>query len=78
MQAPSTARLLSSSTSLTAAKSELARLRKSTGYSLSICKKALTETDNDLAAAENWLQEQAQAQGWAKASKLQVFLNNFR
>jgi len=53
------------------AKSALAQLRKKTGYSLSICKKALGETDQDLALAEKWLKEQAQAQGWAKAQKLQ-------
>eukprot|EP00092_Neocalanus_flemingeri_P029437 GFUD01031963.1.p1 GENE.GFUD01031963.1~~GFUD01031963.1.p1 ORF type:complete len:321 (-),score=80.36 GFUD01031963.1:39-1001(-) len=52
-------------------KSELAQLRKKTGYSLSICKKALGETNNDLILAEKWLIEQAQAQGWAKAQKLQ-------
>jgi len=55
---------------LTSSKSDLAALRKKTGYSLSICKKALTQT-NDLASAEKWLKEQAQAQGWAKAQKLQ-------
>jgi len=54
-----------------AAKSHLAKLRKKTGYSLSICKKALSETNNDLAEAEVWLKGQAQAQGWAKAQKLQ-------
>jgi len=51
--------------------SALATLRKNTGYSLSICKKALTESNNDVQQAENWLKEQAQAQGWAKAQKLQ-------
>jgi len=51
--------------------SELATLRKATGYSLSICKKALGETGNDVVAAEQWLQDQAQQQGWAKAQKLQ-------
>lgn len=51
--------------------SALATLRKNTGYSLSICKKALSETNQDVAAAERWLAEQAQAQGWAKAQKLQ-------
>jgi len=54
-----------------AAKSDLATLRKKTGYSLSICKKALSENDNNLAEAEVWLRGQAQAQGWAKAQKLQ-------
>jgi len=53
------------------AKSDLAKLRKNTGYSLSICKKALGESNNDLGLAEKWLKEQAQAQGWAKAQKLQ-------
>lgn len=52
-------------------KSDLAALRKKTGYSLSICKKALSENGNDLKLAEAWLKEQAQAQGWAKAQKLQ-------
>ena len=30
-----------------------------------------SETNQDVAAAERWLAEQAQAQGWAKAQKLQ-------
>ena len=51
--------------------SALATLRKNTGYSLSICKKALSESNNDVQEAEKWLKEQAQAQGWAKAQKLQ-------
>jgi len=51
--------------------SALATLRKNTGYSLSICKKALSENNNDVGAAEKWLKDQAQAQGWAKAQKLQ-------
>jgi len=67
-QAPSS-RLLSSSHCLL--QSELAKLRKKTGYSLSICKKALGENGNDGEAAEKWLAEQAQALGLAKASKLQ-------
>jgi len=66
--APSS-RLLSVSPCLL--QSELAKLRKKTGYSLSICKKALGETGNDGEAAEKWLAEQAQALGLAKASKLQ-------
>lgn len=68
-QAPSCTRLLSTSPLLPA--SALAQLRKKTGYSLSICKKALGESENDVAVAEKWLQEQAQALGLAKASKLQ-------
>lgn len=70
-QAPSSTRLLSSSLVSPAAKSELAKLRKKTGYSISICKKALEETNQELGLAEKWLAEQAQAQGWAKAAKLQ-------
>jgi hypothetical protein len=31
-----------------------------------------SENNEDLALAEKWLKEQAQAQGWAKAQKLQV------
>ena len=31
-----------------------------------------SENGNDLKLAEAWLREQAQAQGWAKAQKLQV------
>merc|ERR1719180_645333 len=58
-------------TSVPSPASALATLRKNTGYSLSICKKALAETENDVSAAEQWLKDQAQAQGWAKAQKLQ-------
>ena len=58
-------------TSVPSPASALATLRKNTGYSLSICKKALAETENDVGAAEQWLKDQAQAQGWAKAQKLQ-------
>jgi len=54
-----------------ATKSSLGKLRKKTGYSLSICKKALEESGQDMAKAELWLREQAQAQGWAKAQKLE-------
>jgi hypothetical protein len=32
----------------------------------------VSENNEDLALAEKWLREQAQAQGWAKAQKLQV------
>jgi elongation factor Ts len=52
-------------------KSALAALRKKTGYTFANCKKALEMHNNDLAKAENWLREQAQAQGWAKATKLE-------
>jgi len=51
--------------------SPLAQLRKKTGYSLSLCKKALAENDADVGKAKAWLEEQAQAQGWNKANKLE-------
>ncbi|XP_071454092.1 elongation factor Ts, mitochondrial isoform X2 [Hetaerina americana] len=52
-------------------KSLLAKLRKKTGYTFANCKKALELHSNDLAKAEVWLKEQAQAQGWEKATKLE-------
>ena len=42
-------------TMATAPKSNLAALRKNTGYSLSLCKKALAENNQDLEAAQAWL-----------------------
>jgi len=51
--------------------SALAQLRKKTGYSLSLCKKALAENGQDVGKAKTWLEEQAQAQGWNKANKLE-------
>jgi len=51
--------------------SVLGKLRKQTGYSLSLCKKALNNCDQDLQKAKKWLEEQAQAQGWDKANKLE-------
>eukprot|EP00096_Caligus_rogercresseyi_P012490 TRINITY_DN5241_c0_g1_i1.p1 TRINITY_DN5241_c0_g1~~TRINITY_DN5241_c0_g1_i1.p1 ORF type:complete len:304 (-),score=83.28 TRINITY_DN5241_c0_g1_i1:185-1069(-) len=51
-------------------KSPLAKLRKKTGYSLSICKKALDQNEQNLEKATEWLKQQAQAEGWSKASKL--------
>ncbi|XP_040565946.1 elongation factor Ts, mitochondrial [Lepeophtheirus salmonis] len=55
---------------LNASKSPLAKLRKKTGYSLSICKKALEQNEQDLGKALEWLKTQAQAEGWSKANKL--------
>ena len=52
-------------------KSNLGILRKKTGYSLSLCKKALAECDQDIDKAKKWLIDQAQAQGWDKANKLE-------
>ncbi|XP_076631341.1 elongation factor Ts, mitochondrial [Colletes latitarsis] len=49
----------------------LAKLRKKTGYTFINCKKALELHDNDVEKAELWLKEQAQAQGWDRAIKLQ-------
>ncbi|CAH2239897.1 elongation factor Ts, mitochondrial isoform X1 [Pararge aegeria] len=48
----------------------LAKLRKKTGYTIANCKKALEMNNNDTDKAEAWLNEQAQAMGWAKATKL--------
>lgn len=48
----------------------LAKLRKKTGYTIANCKKALEMHNNDSEKAETWLNEQAQAMGWAKATKL--------
>ncbi|KAM9319914.1 elongation factor Ts, mitochondrial [Gastrophryne carolinensis] len=49
----------------------LVKLRKKTGYSFMNCKKALEKFSNDAKQAEAWLHEQAQKEGWNKASKLQ-------
>ncbi|CAH1388433.1 unnamed protein product [Nezara viridula] len=51
-------------------KSDLAKLRKKTGYTFANCKKAL-ELNNNVEEAEKWLKEQAQSLGWSKASKLE-------
>jgi elongation factor Ts len=40
---------------LQAPKSALAKLRKKTGYSLSLCKKALEQHEQDVGKAEEWL-----------------------
>lgn len=53
-----------------AQKGLLSQLRKKTGFSLANCKKALLQFDNDIVAAEKWLVEEAQKQGWDKATKL--------
>ncbi|XP_074836548.1 elongation factor Ts, mitochondrial isoform X2 [Carettochelys insculpta] len=49
----------------------LVKLRKKTGYSFVNCKKALEKFCGDSKQAEAWLHEQAQKEGWSKASKLQ-------
>ncbi|KAL1124014.1 hypothetical protein AAG570_001784 [Ranatra chinensis] len=52
-------------------KSDLSKLRKKTGYTFANCKKALEANNHNVELAEKWLQEQAQALGWAKATKLE-------
>ncbi|KAL4655516.1 elongation factor Ts, mitochondrial [Arapaima gigas] len=52
-------------------RTHLAKLRKTTGYSFSNCKKALETFKNDVKQAENWLHEQAQKEGWSKAVRLE-------
>ncbi|PNF31635.1 Elongation factor Ts, mitochondrial [Cryptotermes secundus] len=52
-------------------KSFLGKLRKKTGYTFANCRKALELHDGDMEKAEKWLHEQAQALGWAKATKLE-------
>ena len=52
-------------------KTALSSLRKKTGYSFVNCKKALEQFGEDINQAEIWLKEQAQKEGWAKATKLQ-------
>lgn len=57
--------------SFASGKSQLALLRKKTGYTFTNCKKALELHNNDLIQAENWLKKQAQELGWSKATKLE-------
>ena len=52
------------------AKSQLAALRKKTGFPLGKCKEALVANADDLGAAEDWLNSRAQEEGWAKVEKL--------
>lgn len=63
--------LQSSSLLNSASTSLLSKLRKSTGFSISKCKNALDKFEGDIIKAEAWLREQAQKEGWAKATKLQ-------
>ncbi|XP_038049138.1 elongation factor Ts, mitochondrial-like [Patiria miniata] len=55
---------------LSSSKKNLQQLRKKTGFSFANCRKALDKFGNDLNQAEAWLQEQAQKEGWSKATKL--------
>ncbi|KAI5109593.1 elongation factor Ts, mitochondrial [Silurus meridionalis] len=52
-------------------KALLLKLRKNTGYTFINCKKALEKFSNDITQAEHWLHDQAQKEGWSKASKLE-------
>ncbi|KAL6111547.1 tsfm [Pungitius sinensis] len=56
---------------LAAEKALLVKLRKTTGYTFINCKKALERFDNDITQAETWLHEEAQKEGWSRASKLE-------
>ncbi|RWS28146.1 elongation factor Ts-like protein [Leptotrombidium deliense] len=47
--------------------SNLATLRKKTGFAFMLCKKALEANENDLKRAEQWLKEEAAKQGWERA-----------
>ena len=49
----------------------LAQLRKETGFGLSLCREALLESNNDINAAQLWLDERAIKKGWQKSEKLQ-------
>ncbi|KAF8770575.1 elongation factor Ts, mitochondrial-like [Argiope bruennichi] len=51
--------------------SALGKLRKSTGYSVANCKKALELFPDDVSKAEEWLHAQAKQEGWAKWAKIQ-------
>lgn len=53
------------------AKSLLSSLRRRSGFPFMKCKEALAKNNNDLDAAEKWLQEQAQKEGWVRVAKVQ-------
>jgi len=46
---------LSSAARMGEPKTALAKLRKKTGYSLSLCKKALENNEQDVSKAQEWL-----------------------
>ena len=64
-------RLLLRCYSAAAAKSLLGILRRRSGFPIIKCKEALTKHGNDLEAAEEWLLQEAQREGWAKVAKLE-------
>ncbi|CAF0961510.1 unnamed protein product [Brachionus calyciflorus] len=51
-------------------KSNLFKLRKTTGYALNKCKEALEKNHGNVDEATKWLNEQAQKEGWDKAEKV--------
>ncbi|KAL0273436.1 UNVERIFIED_CONTAM: hypothetical protein PYX00_006097 [Menopon gallinae] len=61
---------LFSSAARSVANSELAQLRKKTGFTLAICREALKATNNDLVEAEKWLLSKATELGWNKVAKV--------
>lgn len=61
---------VASSPSPSSRKSKLAELRKLTGFSFSLCKSALVQHEFDVSRAAQWLNSQAQAEGWARVQKL--------
>lgn len=56
---------------LSSKSSALGKLRKSTGYSISNCKKALQLFQDDIKKAEEWLHAEAKQQGWSKWARIQ-------
>ncbi|VDP84844.1 unnamed protein product [Echinostoma caproni] len=51
-------------------KSQLSKLRRSTGYTFSACKEALLKHNNEYDKALQWLNDEAVRRGWEKAGKL--------
>ncbi|KAH9426247.1 hypothetical protein DERP_007187 [Dermatophagoides pteronyssinus] len=50
--------------------SDLAKLRKKTGYAFALCRKALEQNGQDIMKAEKWLRAEAAKQGWEKAERV--------
>ena len=63
--------LSSTSETVKVEKTLLSKLRKATGFPFSKCRDALQMHENDYESAMKWLHEQAEKEGWAKATKLQ-------
>lgn len=62
------------STSLINFESNLSLLRKRTGLTFTLCKKALEANENDLDRAESWLKEEVKRSGLEKSQKMTVRL----